>query len=108
MYTLKRSQLIIAVALLLGTGVAIPHAGMKHVMGTVAAVTDHFVIVQTVQHTKVTVLIDPSTKFSNNNGQASLRDLKVGDRVVIHATPDSQKRLVGVEVKWSVNSSGQR
>jgi len=92
-------SLLLAVAL-----VVFAHAGMEHVMGTVVAVTDNSITVDTVKHTKVTVLIDPSTKFINNNAQASLRDLKVGDRVVIHAKHNPDKKLVGAEVKWGAGS----
>ncbi|MGI8960444.1 MAG: DUF5666 domain-containing protein [Bryobacteraceae bacterium] len=99
--------MIAVLALLLGSAIALPHNGMEHVMGTVAAVTDNSITVETVKHTTVTVLIDPSTKFNNNDAQASLKDLKVGDRVVIHAKPNAEKKLVGVTVKWGVNSSGQ-
>lgn len=86
------------------TLVAFAHAGMEHVMGTVTAVTDNSITVDTVKHTKVTVLIDASTKFIDNNSQASLSNLKVGDRVVIHAKRNPDKKLVGAEVKWGAGS----
>ncbi len=91
-------------ALLLGSVSALAHPGMEHVMGTVAAVTENSITVETVKHTKVTVLLDPSTKFTNSNASASLKDLKVGDRVVIHAKPNADKQLVGAEVKWGTSS----
>lgn len=84
--------------------VAFAHAGMEHVMGTVVAVTDNSITVDTVKHTKVTVLIDPSTKFIDNNSQALLKDLKIGDRVVIHAKRNPDKKLLGAEVKWGAGS----
>jgi preprotein translocase subunit YajC len=106
MYLRKLLAPAIAVAsLLLALALAtFAHAGMEHVMGTVAAVTDNSITVDTVKHTKVTVLIDPSTKFIKNNAQALLKDLKVGDRVVIHAKRNPDKKLVGAEVKWGAGS----
>jgi Cu/Ag efflux protein CusF len=101
---LLASSVTAALLLFAVTLVAFAHKGMEHVMGTVAAVTDNSITVDTVKHTKVTVLIDRSTKFINNNAQASLRDLKVGDRVVIHAKQSPEKKLVGAEVKWGVGS----
>lgn len=46
-------------------------------MGTVAAVTDTAITVETVQHKQLTVLLDPATKLTHNAAQASLRDLKI-------------------------------
>jgi hypothetical protein len=40
-----------------------------------------------------------AAKFINNNSRASLKDLKVGDRVVVHAKRNTDKKLVGAEVK---------
>jgi hypothetical protein len=96
---------IVLIALAVGSTLAIAHGGMEHVMGTVAALTDASVTVNTVQHKTVTVLIDPSTKFDHNNGIGSLNELKVGDRVVIHAKPNKKKKLVAVTVKWGSGAS---
>ena len=92
-------------ALMLGSAIAFAHNGVEHVMGTVTAVTDTSITVDTVKHTSVTVLIDPATTFSNNDAQASQKDLKVGDRVVINAKPNADKKLVGVSVRWGANST---
>src|SRR6267154_6172983 len=83
-------------ALMLGSVIAFAHNGIEHVMGTVTAVTDTSTTVDTVKHTPVTVLIDASTTFSNNDALASLKDLKVGQRVVINAKENADKKLVGV------------
>lgn len=106
MYARKLLASAIAAASLLFamTLVVFAHNGMEHVMGTVAAVTENSITVDTVKHTKVTVLIDPSTKFIDNNAQATLSNLKVGDRVVIHAKRNADKKLVGAEVKWGAGS----
>jgi Cu/Ag efflux protein CusF len=97
---------IVAVAgLLISSVVALAHGGMEHIMGTVAAFTENSIMVDTVQHKQVTVLLDPSTKFAHNDAQASLKDLKVGDRVVIHAKRNADEKLVGVTVKWGAAST---
>jgi hypothetical protein len=94
---------LICLAVLL-TALLFAHNGMEHVMGTVTAVSDSSVTVETVAHKSVTVLLDPSTKFIHNNAQSMPKDLKVGDRVVIHAKTDPKKNLLGVEVKWGADS----
>src|SRR5258708_3685950 len=91
----KRSihSIIAVLGLMLGSAIASAHNGVEHVMGTVTAVTDTSVTVDTVKHTSVTVLLDPSTTFSNNDASASLKDLKVGQRVVINAKENADKKL---------------
>ena len=90
---------IICLAVLL-TALIFAHNGMEHVMGTVTSVSQTSITVETVDHKSVTVLLDPSTKFIHNNAQSFPKDLKAGDRVVIHAKVDPKKNLLGVEVKW--------
>ena len=94
----KRMNSVIAM-LAITIGIAFAHNGVEHVMGTVTALTDSSITVNTVKHTSVTVLIEPTTKFSKNDAQASRKDLKVGDRVAIDAKENSDKKLVGVTVK---------
>jgi hypothetical protein len=103
----KRSihSVLAILALILGSAIAYAHNGVEHVMGTVTAVTDTSITVDTVKHTSVTVLIDSATTFSNNDAQASRKDLKVGQRVVINAKPNADKKLVGVSVKSGANST---
>jgi hypothetical protein len=98
-------SIVAAITLFIGSVLAFAHGGMEHVMGTVAAVTEQSITVDTVQHKQVTVLLDPSTKFTHNDAQASIKGLKAGDRVVIHAKPNAEKKLVGVTVKWGANST---
>ena len=103
----KRSiRTVIAMsALLIGSAVAFAHNGIEHVMGTVTAVTDTSITVDTVKHTAVTVMVDPSTTFSHKDTKASLKDLKVGDRVVINAKEGTDKKLQVISVKWGASSN---
>jgi Domain of unknown function (DUF5666) len=104
-HNIFRSILAAAAALMIGSVLVFAHGGMEHVMGTVAALTENSITVDTIQHKQVSVLLDPSTKFTHNDGQATLKDLKVGDRVVIHAKPNAEKKLIGVTVKWGAGSA---
>jgi hypothetical protein len=98
----KRSTLIIALAVLtLALGpIAFGHNGVEHVMGTVTAISASSITVETAQHTTATVILATSTKFTNKGAAAALKDLKIGERVVIDAKPDAAKKLVGVTVRW--------
>ena len=90
---------IAALILILGSAVAYAHNGVEHVMGTVTAITDASITVDTVKHTSVTVAIDPTTKFTRGDAQVSRKDLNVGDRVAIDAKESADRKLVGVTVK---------
>jgi hypothetical protein len=98
-------SVIAILALMLASVIAVAHNGVEHVMGTVTAVTDTSITVETTKHTSVTVLLNPSTTFSNNDAVATLKDLKVGQRVVINAKENADKKLVGLSVRWGANST---
>lgn len=99
------SALALMAMLFVTSTVLLAHAGMEHVMGTVTAVSDKSITVDTVKHTKVTVSVDASTKFANGNNQTSISTLKVGDRVVIHAKKNHDNSLVAAEVKWGASAA---
>ncbi|MCU1259584.1 MAG: hypothetical protein JWO80_2469 [Bryobacterales bacterium] len=102
----KKLQILTATAtLFLGAAIAFAHNGVEHVMGTVAAIADTSITVTTVKHTPVTVLLEPATTYTFNDAKASLKDLKVGERVVINAKENAEHKLVGVSVRWGANSS---
>src|ERR1700738_318750 len=65
---------------------AYAHNGMEHVMGTVASITDNSITVTTTDGKTRTVTATADTKYSKKDTVIALRDLKVGDHVVIHAT----------------------
>jgi len=71
-------------ALLLST-LTFAHGGMEHVMGTVTAITDHSLSVKTSDGAVTTVEFDGETKFIKGDAAATVKDVKVGSRVVIHA-----------------------
>lgn len=99
---------IALLALLLGCAAAVAHNGVEHVMGTVTAVTDKSITVDTLKHEAVTVLLDPATTFSNSGKDATLKDVKVGTRVVINAKENAEKKLVSVSVKWGAGASAHQ
>lgn len=82
---MKRRTLIAALLLMCSAVLLHAHGGMIHVMGTVTGMTDHSVTVETTDKKNVEVLLADSTTFMNGTKPADRKDLKVGDRVVIHA-----------------------
>jgi co-chaperonin GroES (HSP10) len=70
-------------------------------MGTVTAVSPSSITIQTAakEAKTITVSVVPSTKFLKSGADASMTDLKVGDRVVIHAKAIGDK-LEAATVKF--------
>jgi len=61
------------------------HGNEKHVLGTVTKITESEITVETPAKEIVTVKIVTESKFVKGGVEAALKDLKVGDRVAIHA-----------------------
>jgi ribosomal protein S17 len=94
--------MILLVAMVaLAAGAAFAHGKEQHVMGKVIAMTDSSITVQTKAKNPVTVYTMAETKYENSGAAASMTDLKVGDRVVIHAEKMGEK-LMANEVHFGV------
>ena len=93
------------VVLLCMTVVSIPgfaHGNEQHVMGTAIKVSPESVTVETTTKTTVEVMITSDTTFSKNGVPAAPSDLHVGDRVVIHAMPMKNGKLMAHTVQVGV------
>ena len=100
---------IFAVFLALGlaASLAYAHNGMEHVMGTVAAISSTSITVTATSGKSQTVLLNSDTKYARMDKAAMLKDVKVGDHVVIHATKKGAQLIaatvkVGTEAKKSM------
>ena|SRR3989441_3361102 len=78
---------------------AVAHGKEKHVMGTITSISDSSITVETTAKKSVTVDLNDKTKFENSGSPATLKDLKVGDKVVVHADVSGDK-LVADEVHF--------
>ena len=78
--TLMAALLLAAISLL-----AHAHEGMIHVLGTAMALTDKSVTIKTTDEQIVQVSLLESTSYESGSTKLTLKDLRVGDRVVIHA-----------------------
>jgi Domain of unknown function (DUF5666) len=74
-----------ALFLALAPAIALAHGGLEHVRGTVAKVSDQSITVTTTAGKTVEVLLDAQTTYARMNKPIQKADVKVGDRVVIHA-----------------------
>ena len=66
------------------------HEGMQHVMGTVTQVSADSITVKTLKSGLVTVALAADTEFMKDKTAVKITDVKVGDRVVIHAKKDAK------------------
>jgi arginine utilization protein RocB len=78
---------------------ALAHGKEKHVMGTVTNISENSITVETTEKKSVNVDVSNKTKFEKSGSPANLKDLKVGDKVVIHADVSGEK-LVANEVRF--------
>ena len=79
-------MLIVGSLLMLGLShSALAHGNEKHVIGTVKSISDHSVTVATTDGKTQEVQVTETTLFERSGHTATLNDLAVGDRVVIHA-----------------------
>jgi hypothetical protein len=74
------------------------HGSEQHVMGTVTKIQEGSIVVNTKEGDTKTVMVTPTTKFVKGTATATQKDLRVGDRVVIHAAPMGEM-LHATEVK---------
>jgi nucleoside phosphorylase len=98
---MKRT-LIFLVCIALFSSLVFAHGNEKHVIGTVTQVSQDSVTVQTSPNETVEVLIASDTKFMKGSASAAAKDIQVGDRVVIHAMPRKDGKLVAHTVQIGV------
>jgi hypothetical protein len=78
------------------------HGDKKHVMGTLEKINVDSVVVKLADGKSVEVKLVANTMYVTRDGKAAkVSDLAVGDRVVIHATPNGET-LSADEIKFSV------
>jgi hypothetical protein len=96
---MSRKIFSVAILTVILAYVAFAHGDYTHVMGTVTKITETEVTVETMDKQVKVVKIASTTTFLKSGTAATLKDLKVGDRVVIHAKPVGTD-LVAHEVRF--------
>jgi len=94
-----------AVAALVLTAALYAHGGLEHVTGFVKAIAADSVTVETVKHETVVVMLTPQTEVLKSGAKAVIGDLKVGDRVAIHAEKTKDGKLQAHEVSFGPAAS---
>jgi ribosomal protein S1 len=82
---------------------AFAHGKEKHVMGTVTNISGNSITLETTAKKSVTVEVSDKTKFEKSGAAATLNDLQVGDKVVVH-TEGSDSKLVASEVRFGAKA----
>jgi hypothetical protein len=94
---LLRSAIAAVILIFLST-IALAHGDQQHVIGTVTKIDSASISVKTTTGEVKVVMILPTTRFLKGADAAAAQDVKVGDRVVIHAKPEGET-LHATEVK---------
>ena len=93
-----RYSIATATLILILSTIVLAHGDQQHVMGTVTKIDSGSITVKTTTGEVKTVMVLPTTKFVRGSAAATAQDVKVGDRVVIHAKPEGEM-LHATEVK---------
>jgi hypothetical protein len=93
------TKILALVAIVSLAAAAFAHGTDKHVLGTVTKITDTEITVENQNKEVQIVKIAPDTSFVKSGASATIKDLKVGDRVVIHAKPVGND-LIAHEVRF--------
>src|SRR5881397_950967 len=96
---ITRIALLAAVCLVLLPALAIAHNGEEHVTGTVTKLSGTSVTVTTTAGKIVEVALDAKTSFTRSAKAIEKSELKVGDRVVIHAGEVHEKLIAHTDRK---------
>jgi hypothetical protein len=99
---MKKLSLSIALFLML-SALAFAHGNMEHILGTVVEITDHSLSVKTADGSVKVVAFDAETHFLKGDSAATVKDVVVGSRVVIHAHGHGDA-LHAAEVKIGVSA----
>jgi len=79
---------------------AFAHGGGQHVQGFLRAMTATSVTVEDAKHKMITVLLRPNTEVKKSGVMATMGDLKIGERVVIHAEENKADKLEAEEIDF--------
>jgi len=82
---------IVSLALL--PRIATPHGGEEHVIGAVTKISDTTVTVKTTAGKTIDVGFDEKTTYARAKQPILKTDIKVGDRIVIHAVEVNEKLI---------------
>ena len=80
----RTAALVFALSVAL-TALLSAHDDAPHIRGTIVSATDTTIVVKPATGANQTLTVSSDTKVMRGKTAASLKDVKVGDRVVVHA-----------------------
>lgn len=86
-----RFALLAVLALAILPAIVSAHGGEEHVIGTVTKISDTSVTVKTTAGKIIEVGFDAKTTYARAKVPTKKTDVKVGDRIVIHAVEVNEK-----------------
>src|ERR1019366_3302654 len=99
--------LLAVLALTLLPTIVSAHGGEEHVIGTVTKVSDTSVTVKTTTGKIVEVGFDAKTTYARAKLPIQKADVKVGDRIVIHAV-EANEKLIAHTVELSAATTASK
>src|SRR5581483_4726017 len=99
---MKRAAAVLTLLFALSL-IAFAHGKEKHVMGSVTNISENSITVETTAKKSVTAEVNDKTKFEKSGSPATIKDLKVGDKVVVHADVSDHK-LVANEIHFGARA----
>lgn len=100
-------NLVVAIAsVLLVANMALAHGNEQHIMGAVSKVTESTITVMTTDGKSIEVALTPHTTFTKDGKTVKAKEVKQGDRIVIHAKKNGDK-LEAASVQIGVAKSMQ-
>jgi len=103
---MKRA-ITLCISLVLLAAVAFAHGDEQHLRGTVTKVTDKSITIEDKDKKTTEVAVTVDTKYMKGETTLALKDIKVGDRVVINAKKSGDK-LVATMVMTGTAASAHK
>ena len=98
-----------ALLLVLTTAAALlAHGGAEHIPGTVKALTQDTITIETTKHETLAITLTAKTAAVKNKAKGDLKDLKAGDRVVVHAAKNAAGKYVAQEVDYGAAPASKK
>lgn len=83
------------------------HGGAEHIPGTVKTIAADNITIETTKHEVLSIALSAKTVAMKGKAKGDLKDLKAGDRVVVHAEKDKAGKYHAEEVDYAAAPSGK-
>jgi hypothetical protein len=101
------TYIVLLAALCLAPAILLPHGSGKHIRGFVEKVSSESITVKTTAGKIVEAAVGTNTTYTRSDLPIQKTDIKVGDRIVIHAA-EVRGKLVADSVQIGTAGAGQQ